>query len=168
MRILLIGQAAFAEQVMARLACAGHEIAAVVCPPERGPKPDPTKAAALARGIPVHQFASLKGAEARDALARRMEIRARDVGVSPRSMSIRDQRSRWGSASRRGSVAFSWRLVMAPAAVLDYVVVHELAHLRAFGHGPGFWAIVGRHVVDAEGARRWLRAHETELRAALD
>jgi methionyl-tRNA formyltransferase len=68
-RILLIGQAAFAEQVLTRLASAGHEIAAVVCPPDRGPKPDPTKAAALARGVPVYQFASLKSPEARDAFA---------------------------------------------------------------------------------------------------
>ena len=77
MRILLIGQAAFAERVLERLASGGHEIAAVVCPPDRGPKPDPTKVAALARGVPVHQFASLKGAEARDAFA---AARA-DVGV---------------------------------------------------------------------------------------
>ena len=69
MRILLIGQAAFAEQVLIRLVEAGHEIAAVVCPPDRGPKPDPTKAAALARGVTVHQFASLKTAEAREAFA---------------------------------------------------------------------------------------------------
>jgi len=68
-RILLIGQAAFAEQVLMRLAAAGHEIAAVVCPPDRAGKPDPTKTAALARGEPVHQFASLKTAEARDAFA---------------------------------------------------------------------------------------------------
>ena len=69
MRILLIGQAAFAEQVLTRLAAAGHEIAAVVCPPDRGAKADPTKAAALARRVPVHQFASLKTAEPRDAFA---------------------------------------------------------------------------------------------------
>jgi methionyl-tRNA formyltransferase len=66
-RILLIGQAAFAEQVLERLAGGGHEIAGVVCPPDRGPKADPTKAAALARGVPVHQFASLKGADTREA-----------------------------------------------------------------------------------------------------
>lgn len=107
-------------------------------------------------------------AEARDALARRTAIRARDIGVRPRAMSIRDQRSRWGSASRRGTVSFSWRLVMAPATVLDYVVVHELAHLREFGHGPAFWAIVREQVADADTARHWLKAHESELRAALD
>ena len=57
---------------------------------------------------------------------------------------------------------------MTPATVLDYVVVHELAHLRQFGHGPAFWRIVREAVPEADAARRWLRSHETELRAALD
>ena len=106
--------------------------------------------------------------EARDVINRRVTMRERDLGVQPTSVAIRDQRSRWGSASRRGTLSFSWRLVMTPATVLDYVVVHELAHLRQFGHGPAFWRIVRGVVPDADGARRWLRSHETELRAALD
>ncbi len=69
MRILLVGQAAFAARVLEGLLGAGDTIAAVVCPPDRGPEPDPVKAAALARGIPVHQFASLRGPEARAAFA---------------------------------------------------------------------------------------------------
>src|SRR5437773_8023469 len=64
MRILLVGQAAFAEEVLRGLEAAGDTIAAVVCPPDAGPKPDPVKAAALARGIPVHQYRSLKAPEA--------------------------------------------------------------------------------------------------------
>jgi len=67
MRILLVGQAAFAEKVLERLEAAGDTIAAVVCPPDAGPKPDPVKAAAVARGLPVHQFRSLKTPEARAA-----------------------------------------------------------------------------------------------------
>src|SRR2546430_16176679 len=77
MRILLVGQAAFAEEVLRGLEAAGDTIAAVVCPPDAGPKPDPVKAAALARGIPVHQFRSLKAPEAGHAFA---EARA-DLGV---------------------------------------------------------------------------------------
>src|SRR2546426_12597854 len=69
MRILLVGQAAFAEEVLRGLEAAGDAIAAVVCPPDAGPKPDPVKAAALARGVPLHQFRSLKAPEARRALA---------------------------------------------------------------------------------------------------
>jgi methionyl-tRNA formyltransferase len=64
-RILLVGQAAFAEKVLEGLVAAGDEVVGVVCPPDRGPKPDPVKAAALARGIPVHQFKNLKGDDAR-------------------------------------------------------------------------------------------------------
>src|SRR5205823_4753958 len=69
MRILLVGQAAFAEEVVRGLEAAGDTIAAVVCPPDAGPKPDPVKAAALARGVPLHQFRSLKAPEARHAFA---------------------------------------------------------------------------------------------------
>ncbi|HEX5466094.1 MAG TPA: SprT family zinc-dependent metalloprotease [Candidatus Limnocylindrales bacterium] len=106
--------------------------------------------------------------QARTALQRRIAIRSRDLGVEPRRLSVRDQRSRWGSASRRGTISFSWRLILAPAAVLDYVVVHELAHLRYFGHGPRFWALVRRHVPEADVHRRWLRTHDADLRHALD
>jgi methionyl-tRNA formyltransferase len=77
MRILLVGQAAFAEEVLRGLEAAGHAIAAVVCPPDAGPKPDPVKAAALGRGIPVHQFRSLKTPEAR----RAFEDAAADLGI---------------------------------------------------------------------------------------
>ncbi|TAM57163.1 MAG: M48 family peptidase [Chloroflexota bacterium] len=106
--------------------------------------------------------------QARAAFARRIAIRARDLGVQPGLLTVRDQRSRWGSASRRGTLSFSWRLVLAPAAVLDYVVVHELAHLRVFGHGPHFWALVRAHVPEADQHRRWLRTHDADLRHALD
>ncbi|HET7677964.1 MAG TPA: SprT family zinc-dependent metalloprotease [Candidatus Limnocylindrales bacterium] len=106
-------------------------------------------------------------AEARAAIGRRVAARAPQLGVEPAGISVRDQRSRWGSASRRGGVSFSWRLLLAPAAVLDYVVVHELAHLRVFGHGPRFWALVRSLVPEAERARRWLREHQSDLRAAL-
>lgn len=77
MRILLVGQAAFAEKVLEGLVAAGDEIVGVVCPPDRGPKPDPVKAAAQARGIPVHQFKNLKGDDARAVFA---DARA-DLGV---------------------------------------------------------------------------------------
>ena len=70
MRILLVGQAAFAEQVLQGLEAAGHEVAGVVCPPDRGDKLDPVKSAAIGRGIPTHQFPSLKTDQAREAFAR--------------------------------------------------------------------------------------------------
>jgi predicted metal-dependent hydrolase len=83
-------------------------------------------------------------------------------------LSVRDQRSRWASASARGDLSFSWRLILAPPFVLDAVVVHELAHLRVRGHSRAFWSLVERHAPRTPEARRWLREHARELRAALD
>ena len=90
------------------------------------------------------------------------------LGVNPTAVSVRDQRSRWGSASHRGRLSFSWRLVLAPPAALETVVIHELAHLRVFGHGPAFWALVAGRRADHLTWRKWLRTHSLELHAALD
>ena len=90
------------------------------------------------------------------------------IGVNPTAVSVRDQRSRWGSASHRGRLSFSWRLVLAPPAALETVVIHELAHLRVFGHGPAFWALVAGRRADHLTWRKWLRTHSLELHAALD
>jgi hypothetical protein len=105
---------------------------------------------------------------ARAAIDGAMERHAAALGVSPAAVTVRDQRSRWGSASRQRRLSFSWRLVLAPPEALDTVVVHELAHLRVFGHGPGFWALVASRRPDHLAWRRWLRTHSYELHAALD
>ena len=86
----------------------------------------------------------------------------------PRSVTIRDTTSRWGSCSRRGALSFSWRLILAPPAALDAVAAHELCHLRVFGHSPAFWALLETRVPDHAAWRRWLRRHAPELHAALD
>jgi predicted metal-dependent hydrolase len=106
--------------------------------------------------------------EARRDLAQRVADRSREMNIEPARIAVRDQRSRWGSASRRGTLSFSWRLVLAPPEVLDYVVVHELAHLRWAGHGTRFWSLVYRFAPEADHCRRWLRQHEASLRHALD
>jgi predicted metal-dependent hydrolase len=90
------------------------------------------------------------------------------LGVNPTAVSVRDQRSRWGSASHRGRLSFSWRLILAPPEALETVVIHELAHLRVFGHGPAFWALVAGRRADHLTWRKWLRTHSLELHAALD
>ena len=78
-------------------------------------------------------------------------------------ISIRDARSRWGSCSSAGALSFSWRLVLAPPAVLDYVVAHEVAHLAERGHGPEFWRTVARLTAHMDSGRLWLRRHGREL-----
>lgn len=106
--------------------------------------------------------------EARQVLTARVAALAAPMGVTATAISVRDQHSRWGSASKGGSLSFSWRLVLAPPFVLDAVVVHELAHLRHADHGARFWALARTHAPRTDEARRWLRAHRDLLRAALD
>jgi predicted metal-dependent hydrolase len=105
---------------------------------------------------------------ARRVIEREIARQASALAVSPAIVDIRDPRSRWGSASRENRLMFSWRLVLAPPEALQTVVIHELAHLRVFGHGPGFWALVASRRPDHLVWRRWLRTHATELHAALD
>jgi hypothetical protein len=104
---------------------------------------------------------------ARAAVEEAIARHAGPLGVAPTAVAVRDTRSRWGSASRAGRVMLAWRLVLAPPAVLETVVVHELCHLRVFGHGPRFWDLVATRIPDHRAHRRWLRAHAPELHAAL-
>jgi predicted metal-dependent hydrolase len=79
--------------------------------------------------------------------------------VSFSRITIRDQRSRWGSCSAGGELSYSWRLILTPPHVLDYVAAHEVAHLKHMNHGPRFWRLVLTHCPDAAAAKRWLKAH---------
>ena len=88
--------------------------------------------------------------------------------VTPAAVTVRDQRSRWGSASRKKRLSFSWRLVLAPPEALETVVIHELAHLRVFGHGAAFWALVASRRPDHLTWRRWLRTHSYEFHVVFD
>ncbi len=105
---------------------------------------------------------------ARAVIRESVERHAPGLAVRPGRMSIRDQSSRWASASANGSLSFSWRLILAPPYVLDAVVVHELAHLRVRGHDSRFWGLVESHAPRTQEARRWLREHAREVRAALE
>jgi predicted metal-dependent hydrolase len=107
-------------------------------------------------------------ARAREFVEERVAARAAEMGIAASRLTIRDQKTRWGSASARRTLSFSWRLVMCPPWVLDYVVVHELAHLKVAGHSLRFWRLVEKHHPDSRQARAWLRDHHDELRHALD
>ncbi|KAA5603483.1 M48 family metallopeptidase [Roseospira marina] len=103
-------------------------------------------------------------ARARTVLTERVAAHAARLGVTPGRITLRDTRSRWGSCAPSGALNFSWRLVMAPEWVLDYVAAHEVAHLRELNHSPAFWAHVETLVPGArEPARAWLREHGTAL-----
>jgi hypothetical protein len=105
--------------------------------------------------------------EARRLIDASIAAHAGAMEVTPRAVTIRDPRTRWGSASRTGRLSLSWRLALAPPEALETVVIHELAHLRVFGHGPGFWALVASRRPDHRVWRRWLHDHSTDLHHAL-
>jgi len=105
---------------------------------------------------------------AKDAIDQAIAAHAAALGVLPTRIDLRDPRSRWGSASRNGRLMFSWRLVLAPPASLETVVVHELAHLRVFGHRPAFWALVAKRRPSHLADRAWLRRNSHALHGALD
>lgn len=101
--------------------------------------------------------------EAKELLAvRALEYAAR-LGLRPSRVSVRDTRSRWGSCSQNGSLSFSWRLIFAPEFVRDYVVAHEVAHLKEMNHSARFWAQVKILSPDVDRARKWLRDHGRSL-----
>jgi predicted metal-dependent hydrolase len=96
-------------------------------------------------------------------IAPRLDAATRALGTTYTKLSIRSQRTRWGSCSASGAMSFNWRLLLAPAPVLDYVVWHEACHLRVMDHSPNFWALVRRHCPDYEEHRRWLRHQGSTL-----
>ena len=102
-------------------------------------------------------------ATARDRLAAACDRHAGTLGRPYRRLTLRDTRSRWGSCTAGGDLMFSWRLVMAPPEVLDYVAAHEVAHLARMDHSPAFWAVVAGLCPAHEGPRAWLRERGGEL-----
>ena len=118
-------------------------------------------------GGPAHlvprQVSGWLRAEARRLLVPRSEEAAARIGRPVARVTVRDTRSRWGSCSSAGALSYSWRLILAPEPVLDYVVVHEVAHLRELNHGPRFWRLVADLMPDHAAARRWLKANGAAL-----
>ncbi len=125
----------------------------------------------LAERVPVLGLtgAGLTEEQGRAIVAERAaEIATREaaaIGASFKRIAIRDQRTRWGSCSTTGTLSFNWRLALAPPGVLDYIVVHEVCHLREHNHSPRFWALVAERRPDHRLHADWLRRHGHELQA---
>ena len=103
---------------------------------------------------------------ARDTLRTRTDVHLRTLGQRPVKMSIADPKSRWGSCSPHNrSIRYSWRVVMAPPAVIDYLAAHEVAHLVHADHSPAYWSVVERLVGDHRPHRKWLRENGASLHA---
>ena len=113
------------------------------------------------------QVKALLRHNARDALARASDKYAQQLCRAYTRLSIRDTRSRWGSCSTAGVLMYSWRLIMAPPEVLDYVAAHEVAHLVEMNHQPAFWTIVAQLCPDYENHRQWLRENGDQLHRVI-
>ena len=101
--------------------------------------------------------------QARQEIAPRLDAAVERLGTAYTALTIRNQRTRWGSCSSTGAMSFNWRLLLAPEHVLDYVVWHEACHLLVLDHSPRFWSLVERHVPGYAEPRRWLRRHGQTL-----
>ena len=100
---------------------------------------------------------------ARDYLTDRTDHYAERMCVEYQKLELRNQRTRWGSCSTGGTISLNWRLIMAPPEVVDYLVVHELAHLTEQHHGREFWQLVGEHVPDYKAKAEWLEQNSARL-----
>ena len=96
-------------------------------------------------------------------LREKTRSRARALGVTPGSVSLRDYKSRWGSCGVRGDIRYNWRIIIAPPGIVDYLVVHEVCHLRHLDHSPDFWACVESQFPDYRDCRGWLKTNGITL-----
>ena len=111
-------------------------------------------------GAPEHAPRRLRDwltSEAKRDLEHHVYVHCRRLNLAARRIAVRDQKSRWGSCTSDGVLSFSWRLVLAPPLVLDYVAAHEVAHLAEMNHGPRFWRLVKETMPRMDEAKRWLR-----------
>jgi hypothetical protein len=159
----LPGPAPFEDGALVPLNGAEHRIRHVPQAPdrvraERGEILVAGEGALLARLV-----AEFFRAEARRRLTALVAQKAALAGAEPRRVTVKDTRSRWGSCAASGNLAFSWRLVMAPRFVQDYVVAHEVAHLRHMDHGSRFWALVQQLTPHTDDAVAWLGEHGARL-----
>lgn len=121
-------------------------------------------------GDPAHAERRLRDALKKQALAELTTATKRyaaAMNVSFSKITVRDQKSRWGSCAASGALSYSWRLILAPPEVLDYVAAHEVAHRREMNHGPKFWRLVLSHCPHSKSATQWLKKHGREVHRHL-
>jgi predicted metal-dependent hydrolase len=88
-----------------------------------------------------------------------------NMGISYKRIVIRSQKTRWGSCSQRKNLSFNWKLIMAPEPVIDYVIIHELTHLKEMNHSKRFWKLVAQYCPGWREHKKWLKQHEADLTA---
>jgi predicted metal-dependent hydrolase len=102
--------------------------------------------------------------QAQTIVTERLALWNQRYGFTYHRVTIKEQKTRWGSCSRQGNLNFNWRLLLAPLDILDYVLIHELSHLKEQNHSPRFWAVVALACPEYRARRHWLREHGQELR----
>ena len=101
--------------------------------------------------------------KAGELLVERIRIYSSVVGLSPKKVAIKEQKTRWGSCSSKGNINLNWKLVMAPLPVVDYVVIHELCHMKEMNHSGRFWGLVEAAMPDYKIYRKWLKENGSTL-----
>lgn len=138
-----------------------HDLPDIFSPPRRYPRP------AVLRARPLKAADPAERRKAREIIAARVEHWARVLGLEYKRVFVKDQRTLWGSCSGRKNLNFNWRLAAAPPEALDYVVIHELCHLREMNHSKRFWAHVRAACPEYKARRRWLRDNCALLRGTV-
>lgn len=105
--------------------------------------------------------------QAAPVIQREAEALSTKIGVRYKRLTIRDQRTKWGSCSRTGNLSFNWRLILFPPKVLRYVVIHELCHLKQFNHSPRFWQLVEQYDPHFQESIEWLKTNGVQIEGAL-
>jgi predicted metal-dependent hydrolase len=105
--------------------------------------------------------------EAAKLINERADKLSSQMGISYKRVAIRGQKTRWGSCSHRKNLSFNWKLIMAPEPVIDYVIIHELTHLKEMNHSKRFWELVAEYCPAWRDYKKWLKRHEADLSARL-
>lgn len=113
--------------------------------------------------VAKHTYSQWLKREARQRFQQQLDIYTQRLNVSYSQLSIRGQKSRWGSCTPQGHISLNWKLLCAPVVVQDYVVIHEAVHLRYHHHKASFWNMVKHHAPEYTSARAWLRTHESAI-----
>ncbi|MGB9835359.1 MAG: M48 family metallopeptidase [Candidatus Saccharicenans sp.] len=108
-------------------------------------------------------FEKLYRKMAREYLSKRLDLLSRKHGLGYKKFRLSSARRRWGSCSARGTISLNWRLIMAPPEIVDYVILHELAHLKVRSHSPAFWSLLSRYIPDYQIKRKWLKENGFRL-----
>jgi len=105
--------------------------------------------------------------EAAELITERADKLSSEMGISYQRIVIRGQKTRWGSCSRKKNLSFNWKLIMAPGSVVEYVIIHELLHLKEMNHSKRFWELVARYCPGWRENKKWLKQHEADLTSKL-